>query len=445
MESNKKNVNEKEIPSTPHPEYGFDTLQVRAGLRADSTTGAYAMPVYQTVGYEFESVDDAVEQFELKKPGSIYSRIANPTVAALELRIAALEKGAGTVCFASGMAAIVAAIQNIAETGSEIISMSQLYGGTHTLLFDRFRHRYGISVKRVDIDDFAALSETISPLTRCVFIETLGNPLLTVPDFEKIASIAHRAGIPVIADNTFGTPYLFDAKAHGIDFTVHSLTKYIGGHGNSVGGSVTDLGSFSFKNKPRFEEFNRPDPCYHGLIYADLGDKGYLAKLRAGFLRDTGACLAPWNAFLFLLGIDTLSLRLEKHTRNAQQIAEWLENQPETAWIRYPGLPSDPCFERAQKYFPRGSGGIFTFGIKGGLTAGKKFIDALNLFSLVANVADVRSMVVHPASTTHSQLSEEDMKSTGILPEMIRVSVGIEDVDDLIADFKQALAASQRR
>ena len=424
--------------------YAFDTLVVHAGVTSDSATGAFAVPVYQTVGYEFESVDDAVAQFELKKPGSIYSRIANPTVAALEARMAALEKGVGTVCFASGMAAVVAAIQNIAETGSEVISMSHIYGGSHTLLFDRFQLRYGITVKRVDIDDFEALTNAITPLTRCVFIETLGNPLLTVPDFDRIASIAHQAGVPVIADNTFGSPYLFDAKAFGIDFTVHSLTKYIGGHGNSVGGSVTDLGNFTFKNNPRFDELNRPDPCYHGLVYADLGDIGYLAKLRAGFLRDTGACLAPWNAFLFLMGIGTLSLRMERHTKNAQQIAQWLSKQPETEWIRYPGLPSDPCYDRAQKYFPLGSGGIFTFGIKGGLPAGKKFIDALRLFALVAHVSDVRSMVVHPASTTHSQLSETDMKDTGITPELIRVSVGIEDVGDLIADFGQALAASQR-
>lgn len=422
--------------------YGFDTLQVRAGFHADDATGAFAVPVYQTVGYEFESVDDAVEQFELKKPGNIYTRIANPTVTALETRIAALEKGVGTVCFASGMAAIVAAIQNLAESGSEIISMSHIYGGSHTLLFDRFKYRYGITVRRVDIDDLDALANAITPLTRCLFIETLGNPLLTVPDFEPIASIAHRAGIPVIADNTFGTPYLFDAKAHGIDFTVHSLTKYIGGHGNSVGGSVTDLGIFSFKDNPRFMEFNQPDECYHGLTYADLGDRGYIAKLRAGFLRDTGGCLAPWNAFLFLQGIETLSLRMEKHTQNALQIAQWLQQQPEAAWIRYPGLPGDPCYERGLKYFPRGAGGIFTFGIQGGLEAGKKFIQSLRLFSLVAHVSDVRSMVVQPASTTHSQLSEEDMQKTGIRPEMIRVSVGIEDVNDLIADFQQALEAS---
>lgn len=425
-----------------HP-YGFETLQVRAGFSKDQATGAFAVPVYQTVGFEFEDVNDAVAQFELQKPGNIYTRIANPTVSALEQRIAATENGVGCVCFASGMAAIVAAIQNLAETGSEIIAMSHIYGGSFTLLFDRFKRRYGITVRKVDIENPNELQNAINEKTRCVFIETMGNPLLNIPDFDAIASIAHQAGIPIIADNTFGTPYLFDAKAHGIDFTVHSLTKYIGGHGNSVGGSVTDLGTFSFKNNPRFQEFNEPDACYHGLVYADLHEKGYLAKLRAGFLRDTGGCLAPWNAFLILQGLETLSLRMERHSTNTQQIVEWLVRQPEVAWVNYPGLATDPYYDRCKKYFPRGAGGIFTFGIQGGLAAGKKFISALKLFSFVAHVSDVRSMVVHPASTTHSQLSEEDMRKTGILPEMIRVSVGIETVCDLIDDLQQALKVSQ--
>lgn len=423
--------------------YGFDTRQVRAGFKADSATGAFSIPIYQTAAYEFESIDDAVSQFSLQKPGSIYTRIANPTVSALEARIAALEEGVGTVCFASGMAAIVAAIQNVAECGSEIIAMSNIYGGSYTLLFDRFEYRYGISVRKVDVEDLDGLRAAITPRTRCVFLETLGNPLLDLPDLEVIGAIAHGAGLPIIADNTFGTPYLLDAKAHGIDFTVHSLTKYIGGHGTGVGGSVTDLGTFSFKDNPRFTEFNEPDPCYHGLVYADLGERGYLAKLRTNFLRDTGACLAPLNAFLFLQGIETLSLRMERHSQSASRIAQWLLTRPEVEWVRYPGLPTDAHRERAQKYLPRGAGGIFTFGIRGGLSACKKFVEALTLFSLVANVADVRSMVVHPASTTHSQLSEQDMRKAGILPELIRVSVGLETADDLLDDFARALLASQ--
>ncbi len=424
--------------------YGFSTLQVRAGHAPEGTTGAFVVPIYQTAGYQFEDVDDAVAQFELKKPGSIYSRIANPTVAALEARLTAIEGGVGTVCFASGMAAIVAAIQNLAETGSEVIAMSKIYGGTFTLLFGRFAKRYGIRVHQVDIEDLDALRAAINDKTRCVYVETLGNPLINIPDFEAVAAIAHAAGVPVIADNTFGTPYLRDAKKHGIDFTVHSLTKYIGGHGSSIGGSVTDQGSFSFKGNPRFAEFNEPDESYHGLTYADLGERGYVSKLRAGFLRDTGGCLSPFNAFLFLQGVETLSLRMDRHCENTLRIAAWLKDQPEAAWVNYPGLPGDPFYARAQKYFPRGAGGIFTFGIQGGLAAGRKFIEALKLFSFVANVSDVRSMVVHPASTTHSQLSEEEMRLAGISPEMVRVSVGIEDADDLIADLAQALAASAR-
>lgn len=420
-------------------EFGFSTLQVRAGYTADKTTGAYVPPIYQTTGYEFEDIADATAQFELKKPGSIYSRIANPTVGVLEARIAALEGGVGTVCFASGMAAIVAAIQNLAESGSEIISMAEIYGGTFTLLFDRFERRYGIKARRVPVDNLDALRAAINEKTRCVYIETLGNPVINIPDFAEIAKIAHAAGLPVIADNTFGTPYLFDAKRHGLDFTVHSLTKYIGGHGNSIGGSVTDLGTFTFKDNPRFAEFNTPDMCYHGLTYADLGERGYLAKLRAGFLRDTGACLSPFNAFLFTIGIETLSLRMERHCQNTKQVVEWLKDHPQVAWVNYPGLAGDKYHERALRYFPRGAGGIFAFGVKGGLSGTKKFVEALNLFSFVANVSDVRSMVTHPASTTHSQLSEADMALTGITPEMVRVSVGIEDVHDMIADLDQAL------
>ncbi len=424
-------------------ELGFSTLQVRAGYETEKTTGAFVPPIYQTVGYEFEGIDDAVDQFSLAKPGSIYTRLGNPTTAVLEKRICALEGGVGTVCFASGMAAIVAVIQNMAESGSEIISMSTIYGGTHTLLFDRFERRYGIRVHQVNIENLDELRAAINDKTRCVYLETLGNPLINVPDFEAVAEVAHAAGLPVIADNTFGTPYLIDLKKHGMDFTIHSLTKYIGGHGNTVGGSVTDLGTFSFKSNPRFAEFNEPDNSYHGLTYADIGPIGFMAKLRAGFLRDTGACLAPISAFLLLQGLETLSLRMDRHSQNTAKITAWLSGHDCVEWVNYPGLPGDKYYERAQKYFPRGAGGIFTFGIKGGLEAGKKFISALELFSFVANVSDVRSMVAHPASTTHSQLSEDAMKHAGITPGMVRVSVGIEDVEDLIADLEQALQASK--
>lgn len=423
--------------------YGFSTLQVRAGYTPEKTTGAFVLPIYQTAGYQFEDIDDAAAQFELQKAGSIYSRIANPTVDAFEKRLTALEGGVGTVCFASGMAAIVAAIQNAAETGSNVVVMNKIYGGTHTLLFDRFASRYGIRAISVDVEDLDALRAAIDDKTRCVYIETIGNPLINIPDFDAIGAIAHERGVPVIADNTFGTPYLFDAKAHGVDFTVHSLTKYIGGHGSTMGGSVTDLGTFSFAGNPRFAEFNTPDAAYHGLVYADLPEgRGYIAKLRAGFLRDTGGCLSPFSAFLLMQGVETLSLRMDRHVQNTLEITRWLKDHPQAAWINYPGLEGDPYCARAQRYFPKGAGGIFTFGVRGGLEAGKRFVRALKLFSFVANVADVRSMVVHPASTTHSQLTGEDMDMAGITPEMVRVSVGIEDARDLIADMDQALRAS---
>ncbi len=423
--------------------YCFDTLQAHAGYRPDPATGARAVPIYQTTAYQFEDAADAAAQFALTKPGSIYTRLANPTTSVLEQRVAALDGGVGAVCFSSGMAAILAAVQNLAESGSEIISAATIYGGTYTLFFQRFELRYGIKVHQADPEDLAGIEAAINGKTRCIYLETLGNPNINIPDFEAIAAIAHRHGLPVIADNTFGTPYLFDAKAHGIDFVVHSLTKYMGGHGNSMGGSVTDLGTFRFKGNQRFQEFNTPDSSYHGLVYADLGEAGYLAKLRAGFLRDTGACLSPFNAFLLLQGIETLSLRMKKHCENAVIIAEYLRNHPQVGWVNYPALQGDTYHVRANKYFQKGCGGIFTFGIKGGTEAGRRFIDALELFSLLANVSDVRSLVVHPASTTHSQLDEAGLKAAGVSADMIRLSIGIEDPKDLIADLDQALEKSK--
>lgn len=424
-------------------EYRFDTLQARAGFTRDPATGANIVPIYQTNAYQFENVADAAAQFRLEKPGSIYTRLANPTTAVLEQRIAALEGGVGNVCFASGMAAELAAVQNLAESGTEIIVAATVYGGSYTVFFHRFEQRFGIKVRQVKPDDLEDLKSAINEKTRCIFFESLGNPNINIPDFEAIADIAHENGLPFIVDNTFGSPYLFDAKKHGADFTVHSLTKYIGGHGNSTGGSVTDLGTFSFKNNPRFREFNEVDEAYHGLVYADLGEKGYISKLRAGFLRDTGGCLSPFNSFLILQGLETLSLRMQRHCENAEIITKHLSTHPQVEWINYPGLPGDAYHERAKKYFPKGVGGIFTFGIKGGLEAGKKFIDALELFTLCANVSDVRSLVVHPASTTNSQLNEDQLKRAGVSVETVRVSVGLEDVNDLLEDIEQALAKSK--
>ena len=423
--------------------YGFDTIQVHGGHDHDTRTGAHIAPIYQTNAYVFTDPQDAADQFMLKKPGSIYTRLGNPTVNVLEERISLLEGGVGALCFASGMAAIMAAITNIAESGSEIIALSSIYGGTYTLLFQRFEYQYGIKVHAVDPEDLEGLKAAINDKTRCVFFETIGNPHTNIPDIEAVVGVAREHGLPTIVDNTFGTPYLIDSKALGIDITIHSLTKFIGGHGNSVGGSVTDLGNFDFKGNPRFAMMNNPDEAYHGIVYADLGSAGYLTKLRAGILRDTGACMSPFNAFLILQGLETLSLRMEKHTANAVAVAQFLNDHPAVKWVNYPGLPGDKYHERAEKYFKKGVGSIFAFGIEGGVEAGKRFIGALEIFSFVANVSDVRSLITHPASMTHSQLDAEGLKAAGVSGDLIRISVGIETVEDLIDDLDQALKASQ--
>lgn len=424
-------------------QYKFDTLSVHAGQPVDPLTGARAVPLYQTTAYLFENAQDAALQFSLEKPGSIYTRLANPTTDVLEQRLAALEGGVGSVCFASGMAAIFACVSTLAESGSEIISLSTLYGGTYTLFASRLKTSFGIDVKLVEPDDTAALEAAITDKTRLIYCEVLGNPSINIPDFEAISTIAKKHGLPLVADNTFGTPYLFNSKASGIDFVVHSLTKYVGGHGNSMGGSVTDLGTFDFTGNPRFAAFNVPDESYHGIVYANLGKQGFLTRLRTCMLRDTGATISPFNAYLLLLGLETLSLRVQRHSDNALAVAKHLEKHPFVTWVKYPGLESDAYYERAKKYFPKGVGGIFTFGIKGGLNAGRRFIDSLELFSLVANVADAKSLVIHPASTTHSQLSEEELISAGVSADMIRLSIGIEDIDDIIADLDSALTKSQ--
>ena len=425
-----------------HP-YHFDTLQLHAGFVSDPATGARAVPIYQTSAYHFEDVADAAAQLALDKPGHIYGRLGNPTTAVLEERITALEDGVGTVCFASGMAAILAAVETLAERGSEILAPQTIYGGTHTLFFSRLEERYGVRTVEIDPEDLMGICAAITDKTRLLYLETISNPSIDLPDFEAIAKVAHAHGIPVVLDNTFGTPYLFRAKEHGVDFVIHSLTKYLGGHGNSLGGSVTDLGTFCFKDNPRFPAFNRPDASYHGLVYADLGQAGFTTRLRAGVLRDTGACLAPMNAFLILMGIETLSLRMERCSQNALALARHLAAHPAVSWVHYPALEGDRWYQRAQKYLPRGAGGIFAFGIRGSAAAGARFIDALRLIGLVVNVADTRSMVVHPASTTHAQLSEAEQIAAGSPPDLIRFSAGIEDVADLIADLDQALAVSQ--
>ncbi len=419
--------------------YGFDTLQLHAGWRGDPATGAHAVPLYQTSAYLFEDAEDAAAQFRGEAPGSIYSRIQNPTVSVLEERIRALENGYATTCFASGMAALLALVLTLCEPGDEVVALSSIYGGSYALLFDQLEKRYGVVARKVEPEDLAGLSNAIGERTRMIYFESVANPLASIPDIDAIVSIAHENGVPVVCDNTFGTPYLFDAPANGVDFTMQSMTKYLCGTGTCVGGCVTDLGSFRFAGSPRFSQFTTPDAAHHGRVYADLGKGAFAARIRDYYLHDTGFCLSPFNAFLILLGIQTLSLRMKKHVENADAVAAFLSTHPLVMQVNYARLPDSPYFERAKRYLPRGAGSIFTFRIRGGLEAGRRFIDSLELFSLVANVGDARSLVVHPASTTHSPLSPEDLAACGISPDLIRLSVGIEDKADLIADLSRAL------
>lgn len=422
--------------------YGFDTLQLHAGWRGDPATGAHALPLYQTSAYLFESAEDAAMQFTGERPGSIYTRIKNPTVSALEERLCALENGYATTCFATGMAALMAVTLTLAEPGDEIVALSDLYGGSYAFLFSELEHRYGVKARCVESEDLSALAAAINDKTRMIYFESVANPLAGIPDIDAIVALAHDNGVPVVCDNTFCTPYLFDAAANGVDFTLHSMTKYLCGSGTSLGGSITDLGSFDFCGSPRFPQFNTPDSAHHGCVYADKGRGAFDARIRDYWLHDAGLSLSPFNAYMILLGIQTLSLRMEKHVKNADAVAKFLAGNENVLSVNYARLPSSPCYARAARYMPRGVGGVFTFRIRGGLEAGRRFINALTLFSLVANVGDARSLVVHPASTTHSPLSPADLEKCGIAPDLIRLSVGIEDKADIIADLEQALAAA---
>jgi O-acetylhomoserine (thiol)-lyase len=420
----------------------FDTLQVHAGQAPDPTTKSRAVPIYQTTSYVFNDTKHAENLFGLKESGNIYSRIMNPTTDVLEKRIAALEGGIAALAFASGHAAISASIFNIAQAGDEIVSSSTLYGGTYNM-FSYNLPRLGINVHFVDPKDPANFEKAITPKTKALYAETIGNPQIDVLDIEKVAAIAHKHGIPLIIDNTFATPYLCRPIDFGADIVVHSATKFIGGHGTSMGGLVVDGGKFDWNNG-KFPLLSEADPSYHGLKYAEaLGAAAYITRLRVQILRDLGACLSPFNSFLFLQGLETLHLRLQRHTQNALRVAGYLEQHEQVSWVSYPGLSSHPDHEKAKKYLPKGAGSIFTFGIKGGLEAGIKFIDSLKLFSILANVGDAKSLVIHPASTTHSQLTPEQRISAGAPDDLIRLSIGIEDVQDLIEDLGQALAATK--
>jgi O-acetylhomoserine (thiol)-lyase len=419
--------------------YEFDTLQVHAGQKPDSTTGSRAVPIYQTTSYVFDSVQHAENLFSLKEPGNIYTRIMNPTSDVFEQRIAALEGGIAALAVASGAAAITYAIMNIAEAGDEIVSASTLYGGTYNL-FSTTLPRFGIKTAFVDPDDPENFRKAINEKTKAVYIETIGNPGINLVDIQEVAKIAHENGIPLIVDNTFGTPYLIKPIDFGADIIVHSATKFIGGHGTSIGGVIVDSGKFNWAESGRFKGLTEPDSSYHGVCYVEsAGPAAYITKARVQLLRDTGAAISPFNSFLLLQGLETLSLRVKKHVSNSRKIAEFLVSHPNVSWVNYPSLSGSKYYELAQKYLPKGAGSIFTFGIKGGLEAGKKFIESLEIFSLLANVADAKSLVIHPASTTHAQLTEEEQKAAGVTSDMIRLSIGIEDVEDLILDLNQAL------
>ena len=420
-------------------ELKFDTLQVHAGQKADPTTGSRAVPIYQTTSYVFNSTEHAANLFALKEQGNIYTRIMNPTSDVFEQRIAALEGGAGALAVASGSAAVTYAILNIAGAGDEIVSASTLYGGTYNL-FSATLPRLGIKTVFVDPDNLENFRSAINEKTKAVYIETIGNPGINIIDIEAVAQIAHENGIPLIIDNTFGTPYLIRPIEFGADIVVHSATKYIGGHGTSIGGVIVDSGRFDWSAGGKFPGLTEPDPSYHGIKYVEaLGPLAYIMKARVQLLRDTGAAISPFNSFLLLQGLETLSLRVERHVSNAVKIAEFLKGHPTVSWVNYPSLRGSKYYDLARKYLPKGAGAIFTFGIKGGIDAGRRFIESLEIFSLLANVADAKSLVIHPASTTHAQLSEEDQKASGVTPDMIRLSIGIEDVDDLIYDLDQAL------
>ena len=419
---------------------GFETLQLHGGQQPDPATGARAVPVYQTTSYCFRDTAHAARLFALEEPGFIYTRIMNPTTDVLENRVGALEGGVGALAFASGQAACTAGVLNICYAGSEVVAAANLYGGTITLLDCTLRH-YGVNTVFVKPTDPENFRRAITDRTRLVLLETIGNPGLDVPDLRAIADIAHAAGIPVIVDNTFATPYLCRPFEHGADLVMHSLTKYIGGHGTSIGGILVDSGKFDWANG-KFPMLTEPDPSYHGLSYAKtFGPAAFIAKARVNMLRDLGGCLGPFNSFLFLMGLETLSLRMERHSSNALAVARWLEKHPNVTWVSYPGLPSHPSYQLARRYLPKGCSGMMGFGIRGGLEAGKKFINSVKLCSHLANVGDAKTLVIHPASTTHSQLSPEQQLAAGVTPDFIRLSVGIETVDDILADLDQALRA----
>lgn len=417
--------------------YKFETNQLHAGFQLEPT-GSRALPIYQTTSYVFKNAEQAANRFALKDAGGIYSRLGSPTDDALEARVAALEGGAGALAVGSGSAAIAYAIENVAGAGDNIISSSTVYGGTYNL-FSSTLPRFGITTKFVNPDNLNEFEEAIDDKTKAIYIESVGNPNINLIDVEAVAEIAHKHGLILIVDNTFPSPYLFRPLEHGADVVVHSATKYLGGHGTTIAGVIIESGKFDYKKSGRYLGFVEGDVHYNGLVYGDLPIP-FTVKVRAQLLRDTGATLTPLAAWLILQGVETLSLRMERHVENTRKIIDFLSKHPKVAWINYPELADSKYKALADKYFPKGVTGIFTFGIKGGKAEGIKFIDALEIFSNLANVGDAKSLVIHPASTTHAQLNAEELKAAGVSEDMIRLSVGIENVEDLIADLDQALA-----
>jgi O-acetylhomoserine (thiol)-lyase len=427
--------------------WGFETKQVHAGTAPDPTTGARAVPIYQTTSYVFRDTAHAAALFGLEELGNIYTRIMNPTQAAFEDRMAALEGGVGALATSSGQAAQFVALANLAENGGHIVSSASLYGGTYNQLHYTFP-KLGMEVSFVDDpDDLDAWRAAIRPNTRAFYGESIGNPKGDVFDFEGVAAIAHEAKIPLVIDSTLASPYLVRPLEHGADIVVHSATKFIGGHGTSIGGIIVDGGKFDYAGSGRFPGFTEPDPSYHGAIFSQLPEPlrpaQYILKARLQYQRDIGPSIAPLNSFLFIQGLETLSLRMERHSENALAVAQWLEARDEVDWVIYPGLASSPWYERAQKYLPRGQGAIVSFGIEGGLEAGQKFVDSLELHSHLANVGDVRSLAIHPATTTHQQLVADEQATTGVTPDLVRLSVGIESIDDILADLEAGFRAAK--
>lgn len=418
----------------------FETLQLHVGQEEpDPVTDARAVPLYQTTSYVFHNSQHAADRFDLKEPGNIYGRLTNPTQEVLEKRVATLEGGVAALAVASGAAAVTYTFLNLAKAGDHIVSANNIYGGSYNLL-DNTLPAYGITTTFVDPSDLQNFEKAIRPETKAVFIETMGNPNCSLLDIDAVAAIAHRHGVPLVIDNTFGTPYLIRPIEHGADIVVHSATKFIGGHGTSLGGIIVDSGKFDWRASGKFPQITEPDPNYHGAVFADVaGDAAFVTRVRAVILRDTGAAISPFNAFMLLQGLETLSLRVERHVENTEKIVRYLASHPKVAKVNHPSLPGHPDHELYKKYFPHGAGSIFTFEIKGGIAEAHRFIDSLEIFSLLANVADVKSLVIHPATTTHSQLTPGQQAEQHIYPGTIRLSIGTEHADDLIADLEQAL------